>query len=212
LQIIAHRGYWNKHIKPNSWESFEQAFKLGYGIETDFRDFNGQLVVSHDPPLATNDLIFATDFFNLASKYPNQMLAINIKADGLQTLITNLLLKYNLNNYFVFDASVPDLYRYQEMNCNFYTRISEIERSPNLFEKSSGIWLDAFNSEWYNEKTILDLLNHGKKVAIVSSELHKRPYEELWKFLKKLNSSSQYNNLFLCTDFTDEANNYFNNL
>ena len=55
MQILAHRGFWGlqdstKQIKPNSLESFKHAFQNGFGIESDLRDFDLQLVVSHDMP------------------------------------------------------------------------------------------------------------------------------------------------------------------
>jgi glycerophosphoryl diester phosphodiesterase len=51
MKIIAHRGMWfNKH-EQNTLVAFERALENGFGIETDFRDFNGSLVISHDLPL-----------------------------------------------------------------------------------------------------------------------------------------------------------------
>lgn len=209
MQLLAHRGFWNTTIKANSWQSFELAFKNGYGIETDFRDLDGSLVVSHDPP-AGKDIITADAFFKLAVQYPQQWLALNIKADGLQEMIKGFIEKYRLSSYFVFDASVPDMYRYQLMGSSYFTRLSDIEPEANLLDKAQGVWLDAFVNEWYSTTIITNLLDAGKKVAIVSPELHKRPYEKLWQQLKPLTAHPKYNQLLLCTDFPDEAKKYFN--
>jgi glycerophosphoryl diester phosphodiesterase len=209
LQLLAHRGFWNSTVKANSWHSFEQAFTNGYGIETDFRDLNGSLVVSHDPP-AGQDVINADAFFKLAGQYPQQWLALNIKADGLQDMIKGYIEQYQLSNYFVFDASVPDLYRYKLMDIQYFTRISDIEPDANLLDEAKGVWLDAFITEWYNADVITGLLDAGKKVAIVSPELHKRSYQKLWEQLKAITTHPKYNQLLLCTDFPDEAKKYFN--
>lgn len=209
MQLLAHRGYWNSSVKANSWQSFELAFKNGYGIETDFRDLNGSLVVSHDPPTG-NAVTTAAAFFELAAQYPQQWLALNIKADGLQDLIKGFIEKYQLSNYFAFDASVPDLYRYKLMDIQYFTRLSDIEPDANLLDEAKGVWLDAFITEWYNADVITGLLDAGKKVAIVSPELHKRPYQKLWEQLKAITSHPKYNQLLLCTDFPDEAKKYFN--
>jgi glycerophosphoryl diester phosphodiesterase len=211
VQILAHRGYWNETVKANSWQSFVMAFEKGYGIETDFRDLNGSLVVSHDP--ATNEnAILAADFFKLAAAYPQQWLALNIKADGLQQMLADYIQQYNLTHYFAFDASVPDLYRYRAMGSTYFTRISDIEPEANLMDTATGIWLDAFAGEWYTLQTITDLLEKGKKVAIVSPELHKRPHQKLWELLSGLQAHPEYKQLLLCTDFPDEAKIYFNTL
>ena len=90
INIISHRGFWNNQIKKNSFESFNKSLSLGFGIETDFRDFNGGLVISHDVP--KNDFIDSDRFFKLLSSYKNSLpVAINIKSDGLQDLLMSYL-------------------------------------------------------------------------------------------------------------------------
>jgi hypothetical protein len=48
IKILAHRGQWNLPEKKNSLSAFERAFSNGYGIETDIRDYKGELVISHN--------------------------------------------------------------------------------------------------------------------------------------------------------------------
>ena len=48
--ILAHRGCWGQSVKRNSFEALKRALEEGFGIETDFRDCNGVIVISHDPP------------------------------------------------------------------------------------------------------------------------------------------------------------------
>jgi glycerophosphoryl diester phosphodiesterase len=208
LKIIAHRGFWNESILPNSYKSFELAFENGYGIETDFRDFDGALVVSHDPP-TKNNYVTADDFFKLASLYPTLPLAINIKADGLQELVKKYIDQYNLTNYFVFDMSVPDMYKYITSGIICYTRKSEFEMQPSFYEVTTGFWLDAFVDEWYNKEMIEELLNTNKKVAIVSADLHKRDYAKQWDIILSLKGNNGFQNLFLCTDYPNKAKQFF---
>lgn len=206
MKLLAHRGYWNDTIAPNSYQSFIEAFSNGYGIETDFRDYEGQLVISHDPP-TKNNYVSADDFFSLAAQYPTLPLAINIKADGLQQLVKNYLDKYTLTEYFVFDMSVPDMYRYATAGITYYTRQSELEPHPCLLEQAKGIWLDAFTSQWYSTTELATILATGKQIAIVSAELHKRNYKLQWQMIKELKDNTE--NLFLCTDLPNEAKQYF---
>ena len=46
--ILSHRGYWKDVNEKNQQVSFERSFSLGFGTETDIRDYKGELVISHD--------------------------------------------------------------------------------------------------------------------------------------------------------------------
>ena len=48
MEIISHRGYWFKNSEKNSDLAFRRSFSLSFGTETDIRDFDGELVISHD--------------------------------------------------------------------------------------------------------------------------------------------------------------------
>ena len=83
--ILAHRGWWTKPAEKNSFEAIRRAIDAGFGIETDFRDLNGTIVISHDPP--QGEVLCAESFFGLYAQIgTNGRLALNIKADGLQKL------------------------------------------------------------------------------------------------------------------------------
>ena len=60
----------------------------------------------------------------------------------------------------------------------------------------------AFEGEWYPNAVIENHIARGKRVCIVSPELHKRPHLALWDRLKPL---SREENLMLCTDLPEEA-------
>ena len=80
--ILAHRGYWEKLSERNTEEALKKAFAKGYGIESDIRDYDGKLVISHDP--ANKNCMPAEELFKELAKYNNKLcFAINIKADGL---------------------------------------------------------------------------------------------------------------------------------
>jgi glycerophosphoryl diester phosphodiesterase len=207
-KIIAHRGYWLEQSEKNTAVAFGRALEHGFGIETDFRDLNGQLVVSHDMP--DDSAMKIEEFIDLLKKNPvSAPIALNIKADGLYSLVKDLIIKSSMPNYFVFDMSVPDTRGYIAQQIPVFTRLSEYETSPAFFEQSRGIWLDAFESEWYDSTIIKKLLDSGKEVAIVSPELHRRHHLKLWRLLKD-NNFHENDLVSLCTDFPQEAKEYFN--
>lgn len=207
MQIIAHRGFWIEESEKNTSESFIRALEYGFGIETDFRDLNGQLVVSHDLPV--EGVMTVDEFVDIYINKPvSAPMALNIKSDGLYSLIKDLIAKSCMANYFVFDMSVPDTRGYLAQQIPVFTRLSEFERAPAFLDQSRGVWLDAFESEWYDARDINNLLDNNKEVSIVSPELHHRPYLGLWRLLKE-NNFHHHELVSLCTDFPLEAKEYF---
>lgn len=208
LNIVSHRGYWLDPSEKNTAIAFQRSLEHGFGIETDFRDQNGCLVISHDIPV--EGAMKIDDFINLYKKMPvSAPIAINVKSDGLYSLVKDLVVKSCMTNYFVFDMSVPDTRGYLAQQIPVFTRLSEYETAPSFFDQSRGVWLDAFESEWYDPAIIKELLDMNKQVAIVSPELHGRAHLKLWSLLKE-NNFHQNELVSLCTDFPLEAKEYFN--
>lgn len=208
MNILSHRGYWKLPEEKNTEIAFQRSFALGFGTETDFRDLNGQLVISHD--VATEGAMTASQFFEIYKQYESNLpLAINIKSDGLQGLLRQALEKYNITNYFLFDMSVPDgLVYVRQGGFQIFTRQSEYEKIPSFYEEAQGVWMDMFLSDWIEECDIAQHLEKGKKVCIVSPDLHKRTHLSFWERLCRM-SIIQSDNLMLCTDFPEEAKTLF---
>lgn len=199
--ILAHRGYWKKEEEKNTKEAFKRAFDCGFGIETDLRDIKGEIVISHDMPKG-NEMTFEEVLVLLDGR--NLPLALNIKADGMAFKIKKLLEKYNHTNYFTFDMSIPEMVVQHKMGLNVFTGISDIVPNPIMYKEAQGVWLDCFYSDWFSKKEIKEILDADKKVCIVSPDLHKREYKSVWAKYKDVKD------IMLCTDFPDEAKEYFN--
>jgi glycerophosphoryl diester phosphodiesterase len=208
MEIISHRGYWKDPGEKNMLKAFERSFSLGFGTETDIRDYKGKLVIAHD--MATNANITLDDFFQNYNQHSlKSTLALNIKADGLQEPLKELLEKYSITNYFVFDMSIPDTIGYKKSKTTFYSRLSEYEINPTFISEATGIWLDCFEDGiWYTKETIETYIKANKKVAIVSADLHKRNHLPQWKLLNEWQMHKN-SNIILCTDFPEEAASFF---
>lgn len=208
MEIIAHRGCWRNKDESNTLEAFSRALNLGFGIETDFRDLNGELVISHNPP-NKDSAILAQQFLELYATRKNDItLAINIKSDGLQQLIADFIRAGEIQSYFVFDMSFPDMRLYAQKKIDFYTRMSEFEPLSPLSAQASGIWLDSFEKEWFDHEMVNERLSEHKKVALVSPELHGREFKQLWDFIRA-NMWHKNSNVSLCTDFPELAREFF---
>ena len=209
MKIISHRGYWNSKPEQNSIEALTYSLDSGFGIETDIRDFNGNLVISHDLP-NKNSLALEHMFECYNERGSSLQLALNIKSDGLQFELMKLLEKYRIINYFVFDMSIPDFMSYASMQIKSYLRLSEYESDLSLYDQSKGIWLDSFDKIWYDKNLILQHSSLDKHICIVSDELHRRDHIYHWNFLFD-EGIHLLDNITLCTDFPELAKLFFNN-
>lgn len=208
MKFLAHRGQWTKPAEKNSRAVLHAALASGFGVETDFRDSAGQLVISHDP--AAPDSYSAADFFATAATFDlrHQPLALNIKADGLRALLKPLLQQHGISNYFCFDMSVPETLAYRREGLRFFTRESEYEPAPALYADAAGVWMDMFHSDWIAPTRIREHLAASKEVALVSPELHGRPHLAFWTRLREAGLHREPG-LMLCTDFPVDARDFF---
>jgi len=205
--ILSHRGYWKTVEEKNTPEAFARSFELGFGTETDVRDCAGELVISHDPP--RQNALSCADFFDLYRKFSGKLpLALNIKADGLQSLLSAQLERSGITDYFMFDMSVPDAWVCVQQGLRVFTRQSEFEREPSLYAESAGVWIDCFFSDWVDERTIEMHLNARKQVCLVSPDLHRREHESFWENLSKM-AACESSDLMICTDYPEQAREFF---
>lgn len=209
--VISHRGYWKSLQEKNSEQAFIRSFQLDLGTETDLRDFNGEIVISHDIP-DTSCMTFQ-HMLELYKTHTRKSppLALNVKADGLQEKVKDTLERMHITNYFFFDMALPDSLAYYKHGLKAFVRYSEYESLNALYDISEGVWLDGFEKDMVEESLIQKILSDGKKVCIVSPELHKRSHLEIWekykKFDEKLLSSPD---LIICTDYPEECMEFFN--
>ncbi len=208
MVTLSHRGYWCQGAESNSIDALKLSIESGFGLETDIRDYKGDIVISHDIP--DKGSLPLADFFQIYKKFcSDHFLALNVKADGLQKKLKKLLKTYHIVNYYVFDMSIPDGLIYINSNFNVFTRQSEYESCPAYYEESQGVWMDCFLSDWINNDNIQEHLDRGKKVCIVSPELHHRDHLPFWS---KLAESDVIDNssLMICTDFPGKCRRFFN--
>lgn len=172
------------------------------------RDWQQTLLISHDPP-STLGLTLDDTLALLVQHNRELPLAINIKSDGLQSLLLETLARHGVKNYFLFDMSVPDAVQSLKAGLRIYTRHSDVEPSPTLYGQAAGVWMDAlFDDIWLSPAAISAHLAAGKEVCLVSPELHSRPHLSLWERLQGI-PDLEDSRLLLCTDLPEEAARFF---
>ena len=181
MEIIKHRVNTTKDIDSN------------LGIEIDIRDYNNQLVLSHDHPNKHCEKL--ENFIQNISK--DQLLAINIKSTEIESELKLILDNSKIYNYFTFDWAIPSLTKAltQDIICAF--RLSEYEKE--IIPNCQWVWVDFFKDIWYDSNFLNSLKKAGLKVALVSPELHNKK-SEINK-VKDIISSVKID--AICTDHPD---------
>ncbi len=216
IEIIAHRGFWLDKFEKNSIKAFNLSLKKGFGIETDLRDLDGKIVISHDPPTRTKEIIEFKKFLEIfKANNKNLTLAINIKSDGIAKNIYDICLSEEISNFFIFDMSIPDLIYADRLGCkNLFLRLSEYEDPSFIPAKAEGLWVDFFKGKLPKDIKLLENLNKYSKFAFVSPELHGHSVqlvEEFWLVLDSFAKSKfKDKRFFLCTDYPQQAFAFFN--
>ncbi|MEO1616100.1 MAG: hypothetical protein AAFV88_09640 [Planctomycetota bacterium] len=213
IERLAHRGFWHQPSEKNTQIAFKRALEADFGIETDLRDHGGIPVISHDPPNGPVELTFEQFLQLYKEQDSDATLALNIKADGLAAPVKRLLRDYEVQRYFVFDMSIPDMLHYLRAGLATFCRQSEYENPGFLAAEDGipaiqGIWLDSFRSIWYSTDVIRVHLQQGRDVCLVSPELHRRDHASTWDqwrhFVAQTITEDMHGKLLLCTDYPDQ--------
>lgn len=207
MKILAHRGYWRAPDERNTSAALRRALESGFGFESDIRDYRGELVISHN--IADAACQRAEEVFQWLAEHGDRFcFAVNIKADGLIGPLAGLLEKYHIANYFAFDMSVPQMVEYADMGLTYFTRQSEVELEPVMYDGAAGVWIDGFrDTDWITAELLQSHIAAGKTVCLVSPELHGRPHMDLWKKVKAFGLDRD--RVLLCTDRPGEAAAFF---
>ena len=189
--ILAHRGFWDRISDQNTSLAIENAFREGFGVETDIRGLNNQLVISHDCLTVNSELPI------LRPTRENRF-AINLKSDGLLPFIQPFTDQLIESRSFVFDGSIPEMVRYQRVGIPHALRLSEYEKE--LPWRTSVVWVDAFESDWWMDSPIILTLLESTHLVFVSPELHGRDHRRAfeWFLSLRLTTGAIFS---VCTDY-----------
>ena len=152
VQIIAHRGWWKTPEEQNALTAFARAFDAGIGVELDVRDFSGDLVVSHDPPVwrigDNGDVlpppVFFKEALNLLGDRPN-ILAVNVKSCGLAPWFAKLKAP---KNWFFFDMAQPDEHYYRSLKLPVLDSFEEYDGADLNLRISLDLFGQKVDSQW----------------------------------------------------------------
>ncbi len=168
-----------------------------YGVEVDIRSHADRLIIHHDP------FVDGESFEHWLSEYQHGTLILNVKEEGLEARLIQLMQQYGINDFFFLDQSFPFLIKWStqgERRCA--VRISEfesIETALTLKGKIDWAWIDCFNHFPLSQNQATQLKTAGFKLCLVSPELQGRNAETEIPKLHKLLVEQQISADAVCT-------------
>jgi hypothetical protein len=141
-----------------------------YGVEVDIRSWGKGLVIHHEPFEKGESFEKWLEFFN------HKTLILNVKEEGLESRIIDLMSNYNIQDYFFLDQSFPFIIKTTSSGENkCAVRVSEfesVETALSLSKKVEWAWIDCFTKFPLTVDDAMLLQEHGKfKLCFVSPEL-----------------------------------------
>lgn len=185
LIVLAHRGNIEgpDPERENALATVETALASGFGVETDIRFLHdGTPCISHDP-VGDVRAETAVEHAALWARYPEQLVALNIKEMGFEQETLSLLRRFRrLSNTVLFDMELiepeagrmADTFQSLEKGCELASRVSDrgesIERALSF--PGRYIWLDEMDGAWARRDDIERLKAAGRMILAVSRDLH----------------------------------------
>lgn len=163
------------HHRRNSLDDLV-ATDTKYGVELDIRSYGSELIIHHDP--LCNGLLL-TEWLEF---YNHGTLVLNVKEEGLEKRLIELMRSRGITDYFFLDQSFPFLIKWAklgERRCA--VRVSEYESVKTALKLTrliSWVWLDCFSKFPINYSEYKQLKGSGFKLCLVSPELQGRDAEK----------------------------------
>ena len=171
------------------------------GVEVDIRSNGENLIIHHDP-------FKQGEYFKEWLKaYNHGTLILNVKEEGLEETLIQIMSQYNIDDYFFLDQSFPFLRKAASMGeKRCAVRVSEyenIETALSLSGMVDWVWVDCFNHFPLNNEDANRLKNAGFKLCIVSPELQGRSdHNHIKEFRSKIELLG-INGDAVCTKYPD---------
>jgi len=143
-----------------------------YGIEVDIRSYGDKLVIHHDP------FVEGEHFESWIAQYRHGTLILNVKEEGLEARLIDLMKAHGIDDYFFLDQSFPFLVKWSrlgEHRCA--VRVSEfesVETALSLAGKVDWVWVDCFTRFPLDGGDAARLKDAGFRLCLVSPELQGR--------------------------------------
>jgi hypothetical protein len=139
-------------------------------VEVDVRDHEGRLVLAHDPFTGGEPL----DGF--LAEYRHALIVFNVKCDGLEGPILELVRRHGVGDHFFLDVAAPTLVRLAHGGVRQiavrYSEHEPIELALAFAGKVDWVWVDCFTRLPLTADVAGRLREHFR-ICLVSPELQR---------------------------------------
>jgi hypothetical protein len=188
MKIIRHRVNSSKNLL---------KIPRQYGTEIDLRwSHDLGIYLSHDPNSS------GEVFRDWLKSYNHGTLILNVKEDGIEQEILELMDSFSIREFFFLDQPIPTLIKCIINKVPTAIRLSEYEVFPqNLPANPEWLWVDSFTGSWEHLTNSLEIAaNLNLKICIVSPELQGRNSAcELNEIKSKIGDLWSADFVFVCT-------------
>lgn len=162
-KLIAHRR--------NTVEEL-RATPTCYGVELDLRSAGSDLIIHHDP------FVQGVRFEDWLACYRHSTLILNVKEEGLESRLIDMMRERGIDDYFFLDQSFPFLIKWSAKGVRqCAVRVSEfesIDTAMTLAGRVDWVWVDCFTRFPIDSLQAERLQGAGFKLCLVSPELQGR--------------------------------------
>lgn len=155
-----------------------------FGIEVDLRDNDNDIIIQHDP------FEQGENFKTFLKYYDHDFIVLNIKTDGIEFRVLDLLKLHGITNYFFLDVAFPSIIKLIKFGeKNIALRFSEFESLENIKiigKKVNWVWADCFTKIPFNKKFYDVVKDYNLKVCFVSPELQNQE-EKINQYINIIN-------------------------
>ena len=165
------------------------------GVEIDVRDYDGDLVLAHDPLQGGVGL---ADYLHACR---HAMVIFNVKCDGLEAHILDLVRRHRIADYFFLDVANPTLVglarRGERSVAVRFSEFEPIEFALAFADRVDWVWVDCFTHLPLDHDSHRRLKEHFK-ICLVSPELQGHPRATIDAYRRQLDGMPID---AVCTDF-----------
>lgn len=173
-----------------------------YGVEIDIRSNSKDLILHHDAFSEKHELFHDwIQFFN------HKFLILNVKEEGLEQYVFDLITEYHIQDFFFLDQSFPFLVKTsnagESRSALRFSEYESIETVLAMTGKIDWVWIDHFTKFPLDFHHFTQLYEAHFKLCLVSPELQGFSCQTRLNLIQYL-KSNQIRIDAVCTKFPNE--------
>ena len=155
------------------------------GVEVDVRDFDGKLILNHDPFQKGENLE------NYLKEFKHKFIIFEIKSEGIERNVIRIAKKYRIENYFLLSVTYPFVNSlasegFRRLSVRF-SEYEGLEMAKSMKGKIEWVWVDTFSKLPFDKKSYNEIKDF--KICLVSPERWGRP-QDINKYVKYMGKNS----------------------